>query len=577
MAQSLRVLIINDSDAATSRLLFELRRGGFAPIAQRVNSAEAMSFALARQSWDLIVADTSLPQCPMTAITELLKQSGMDIPFMPMLSESAAKNGATSLSSHANGTSKDVPIKLPPALKRRLVTRGQRTRDRNTKGMLRYLAEYDPLTSLPNRNLFQEQLRKALRAAQRNKKPFALVVLGLDRFREINHTLGPQNGDWILREVAQRFQKVARRGVTTARLGGDEFGALFRGATKERAEDFCGDVLTMFDAPFLVQDLPIDVSACLGVAIHPDHGNDANLLLQRANIALDQAKQFGGGFSTYESSTDPYNQQKLVNLGGLRKAIEESELVLHFQPKVNFTTKRTEGVEALVRWNHPKIGMVPPWQFVPVAERTGLIHALSRWVLRAALDQCQAWIQSGLHIPVAVNLSPRNFHDHQLLKYIGQLLEERGLAPKYLELEITESVIMSDAVHVLQALNRLSQMGVRAFIDDFGTGYSSLGHLKKLPVAGIKIDKSFVIQMTNDDNDSVIVRSTIELGHNLGLKVIAEGVESPEIWERLANHGCDAAQGYYMSRPKPPEELDRWFAESPWGIKKSSQKDRLNK
>jgi EAL domain-containing protein (putative c-di-GMP-specific phosphodiesterase class I) len=215
------------------------------------------------------------------------------------------------------------------------------------------------------------------------------------------------------------------------------------------------------------------------------------------------------------------------------------------------------------------MGLVPPYEFISIAERTGLIHALSRWVLSEAMGQCHAWHRNGIDIPVAVNISPRNFHDRQLPDYIAGLLREHRLPPDRLELEITETVIMADAAHVSEALNRLSQMGIRTYIDDFGTGYSSLGHLKKLPVAGIKIDKSFVSQMTLDESDAVIVRSTIDLGHNLGIEVVAEGVESPEIWDRLSLLGCDTAQGYYMSRPKPAGELERWIAESPWGIKKA--------
>jgi EAL domain-containing protein (putative c-di-GMP-specific phosphodiesterase class I) len=329
----------------------------------------------------------------------------------------------------------------------------------------------------------------------------------------------------------------------------------------------------VLETPFVVQDVPIDLTGSIGVALFPGHGDEANLLFQRANIALDLAKHLGRGHIIYDPGDDPYSHQKLAYLGGIRNAIEQSQLVLHYQPKVDMRSKRTRGFEALVRWNHPQIGLVPPLEFISIAERTGLIHALSRWVLWEALGQCHAWRRDGIDITVAVNLSPRNFHDHQLPDYIAGLLREHRLPPDCLELEITETVVMADAVHVSEALTRLGQMGIRAYIDDFGTGYSSLGHLKKLPVAGIKIDKSFVSQMIFDDNDAVIVRSTIDLGHNLGIEVVAEGVESPEIWDRLSQLGCDAAQGYYMSRPKPAGELERWFTESPWGIQQARVSD----
>jgi diguanylate cyclase (GGDEF)-like protein len=440
--------------------------------------------------------------------------------------------------------------------------------------MLRYLANYDPLTSLPNRDLFQRHLQNIIQIARRENSDFALLVMGLDRFREINHTLGSQSGDALLREVARRFENVSDRCLIRARVGGDEFAVAFSGATKRNIETVCATVLNTLASPFVVQDIPIDLSASIGVAVYPQHGTEANFIFQRANIALDLAKQSGRGYVVYEPANDPYGQRKLAYLGSLRHAIEQEQLVLHYQPKIDLKTRRARGVEALVRWHHPQIGLIPPYYFIALAERTGLIHALTRWVLKAALDRCCIWRQADLEVPVAVNLSPRDFHDRNLPKYISGLLKERGLPPQYLELEITENVIMADALHVSQILNRLSEMGIQAYIDDFGTGYSSLGLLKKLPVAGIKIDKSFVSQMTLDDNDAIIVRSTIDLGHNLGLEVIAEGVESPEIWNRLAKLGCNLAQGYYMSRPKPAEELDRWFAESPWGIKTSGKKAR---
>jgi len=435
-------------------------------------------------------------------------------------------------------------------------------------GSARNGAERDPLTKLSTRRFFQRQLRQEIDEARSKKRSLGLCVLGLDRFREINHTFGPQYGDALLRDVARRFASVTNGCNARARLGGDEFAALFPDVTSAGIEVICADILRALDPPFMAQGVPVDLSGSIGAALFPDHGEKSLLLFQRAAIALDQAKQLGRGYALYEPEDDPYSQKKLVYLGGIRNAIELNQFVLHYQPKIDIKTKRTRGFEALIRWNHPQMGLVPPYEFISIAERTGLIHALSRWVLSEAMGQCRSWHRNGIDMPVAVNISPRNFHDRQLPDYIAGLLREHRLPPDRLELEITETVIMADAAHVSEALNRLSQMGIRTYIDDFGTGYSSLGHLKKLPVAGIKIDKSFVSQMTLDESDAVIVRSTIDLGHNLGIEVVAEGVESPEIWDRLSLLGCDTAQGYYMSRPKPARELERWIAESPWGIKK---------
>ncbi len=568
MGQTLRILFISDSNESTSDLLGLLRHDGYIPVWQRVNSFEAFSVALAQQSWDVVLADAKVAQLFSGAVIELLDKSKINVPFISLSDGTLSGNGQPPASGLIK-TEKDNAQNLLRAIRRKTYRVTKRRQGARLDRMLRYLAEYDPLTNLPNRNRFRESLRRSVESNCGTRPAIALLVLGLDRFREINHTLGPKNGDLLLREVARRFADVSNGLALTARFGADEFAAIVPRTRIRNIGAFCSRIVKTVEAPFIIHDLPIDLSASIGVVLVPEHGQDVDLLFQRANIALELAKQSGRGYVIYEPTTDPYSQQKLVYLGGMRNAIEQDQLVLYYQPKIDFQSCRVRGVEALVRWNHPNVGLVPPNQFIYIAERTGLIHALSRWVLRAALDQCQIWRNAGLDITVAVNLSPRNLHDHQLAKYIARLLHERGLSPRALEIEITETMVMGDSVHVLAALTRLSEMGVRAYVDDFGTGYSSLGHLKKLPVSGIKIDKSFVSEMTRDENDAVIVRSTIDLGHNLGLEVVAEGVESPEIWGRLSGLGCDGAQGYYMSRPKPPEELDRWFAESPWGIKAS--------
>ena len=427
-------------------------------------------------------------------------------------------------------------------------------------------AEYDPLTNLPSRNSFNRQLPRAIEIARQLKTPLAVIILGLDRFRDINHTLGPQCGDMVLKQVAQRFDTLVARSAGRGYLGGDEFAAIFHGASIDSISQISTQILWALETPFTVNDVAIDVAGSIGIAFYPEHSEDANRLVQKANIALDTAKQSGGAFAIYKRSHDPYRQQKFAYPTGLRSALEREELVLNYQPKIDLRTAQTIGAEALVRWNHPRFGLLPPKEFIALAERTGLIHKLSQWVVKSALNQCRIWAQRGIHIPVAVNLSPRNLHDPYVAQYIDRLLTAYKLAPELLELEITENVVMTDTETVVRILQELSRMGVRIYIDDFGTGFSSLGHLKKLPVTGIKIDRSFVSHMDLDENDRVIVRSTIDLGHNLGLKVIAEGVETPGAWDQLCSWACDAGQGNYMSRPKPPEELEQWLLESPWRI-----------
>ncbi len=565
MVRPIRVLIAIDSDRTVSRLIDELRRGGFEPFYQEVATPEGMSLALAHQPWDLIIADAALPQFSGEAAMKIVKTSGIEAPVLFLTDEPGRNNGETSFRNGTMWLAKARLTELIPKYKSQLGSVEKQGISKQTDGMLRYLGGYDPLTHLPNRHRFNAELQGAVAMARQRTAPFALLILGLDRFRDINHTLGPQSGDLLLTQVADRFDNMMAHCSARGRLGGDEFGAILPTVNEEDINEICARVMRMLASPCWVDNVAVDVTGSIGLAFCPEHGDDANELLQKAIIALDIAKQVGRGHSIYRSASDPYSQQKNAYLGGLRNAIGRDDLALQYQPKIDLRTARTTGVEALVRWHHPQFGLIPPEQIIPVAERTGLIHDLSQWVLKSALDQCRIWRQMSLHIPVAVNLSPRNLRDPQLLEYISSLLTEQGLAPGSLELEITENVIMTDAENVVANLTGLSAKGIQVYIDDFGTGYSSLGHLKKLPVAGIKIDRSFVSHMHEDENDAAIVRSTIDLGHNLGLKVVAEGVESQEVWDQLRQMGCDAAQGYYMSQQKPPKELERWFLESPWG------------
>ena len=319
--------------------------------------------------------------------------------------------------------------------------------------------------------------------------------------------------------------------------------------------------------------MTVTVGAGIGIAVYPDHGDDADLLMQRADVAMYVAKEAGNEYFVYASDRDHYHPDRLALMGALRRAIDDNQLFLLYQPQVCVKTGRVVGVEALVRWRHPERGVIPPDQFILLAEHAGLIKPLTLWVLTTALRQCRGWHDLGIAISVAVNLSARSLQDAGLPDQIASILHHAGAAPGSLELEITESVIMADPARALEILTRLDAMGVRLSIDDFGTGYSSLSYLKKLPVESIKIDKSFVISMVADQDDAVIVRSTIELAHTLGLKVVAEGVEQRETWDRLAALGCDFAQGYYLSRPQPADDLTPRLTESPWGVLRASADD----
>ncbi|MBI3812035.1 MAG: EAL domain-containing protein [Nitrospirae bacterium] len=429
---------------------------------------------------------------------------------------------------------------------------------------IRRLAYYDPLTGLPNRILLHDHLQQAILAGQRENKPVALLLIDLDRFKETNDTLGHQRGDVLLQQVGSRLQGALRPSDIVARLGGDEFAVVFPLAGSGDAALVADKILKALEPPFTIEGLLVIVEASIGLALYPDHGANTESLMQRADVAMYTAKQSGSGYVIYDAKIDQYSPRRLALMAELRQAIVDDQLCLHYQPKIDLQTGRVVGTEALARWKHAEYGFIPPDQFIPPAERTGLIKPFTLWVFKTALHQCMAWHQAVSELPVSINLSTRNLHDPKLPDQLAELLQACGGRPDQVELEITESAIMADPARAMEVIKHLRAMGMGFSIDDFGAGYSSLTYLKKLPVNAIKIDKSFVINMTHDENDAVIVRSIIDLGHNLGLKVIAEGVENKEAYRRLVDLGCDAAQGYYMCRPISADEFTRWLLESPF-------------
>jgi diguanylate cyclase (GGDEF)-like protein len=419
-----------------------------------------------------------------------------------------------------------------------------------------YQAMHDSLTELPNRALFLERANQALLTARREGWSFAVMIMDLDRFKEINDTLGHQHGDQVLQQIGGRLEPLLRESDTVARLGGDEFAILF-----PHVEDpasvmrIAQKMRNSLERPFYVQGLALDVDASIGIAVYPRHGKDINTLLQRADVAMYVAKNAGTGQETYASENDNHSPYRLSLSGDLRNAIEREELLLMYQPQVSLSDGSVRGVEALVRWQHPDRGILGPGEFIPIAERGGLIQPLTRYVLNAAIRQCAEWDREGLNLNVAVNLSVRNLLDPELSGEVREVLEKWDIDPIRLELEITESSIMSDPERAAIVLNELHALGVRLAVDDFGTGYSSLSSLKKLPISAIKIDRSFIQHMAVDENDLFIVRSVIDLSHNLGVEVVGEGVETKEVSDMLALLGCDFAQGFYRSAPTHAKEI----------------------
>ncbi len=431
---------------------------------------------------------------------------------------------------------------------------------------------HDHLTDLPNRVLLRDRLEQALNAAQHAKSLLAILVMDLDGFKEINDTLGHYHGDRLLKQVAARLQGAVKDTDTVARLGGDEFAIMLpKLKTSKDAEEFAGKIGRALQAPFGLEGLKLDVRASIGIAVFPEHGPDADTLLQRADVAMYIAKKQKSGYIVYDPKLDKHSPHKLTLMAELRHAIDADQLVLHFQPKVNIQTGQIVEVEALVRWQHPQWGLMKPDDFIPLAERTGLIKPLTMWVLAEALRQHAEWQQAGLDLGVAVNLSPHGLLDMELPDLVEGLLASHSAPAERLVLEITETTIMVDQERALQILTRLADRGVRLSIDDFGTGYSSLSYLSKLPVKEIKIDKSFVMDMIDNDKHAMIVRATIDLAHNLDLEVIAEGTRSLAVLEQLRELGCDAAQGDHISMPVSAADFERWAQNSVWKPRRHKQ------
>jgi diguanylate cyclase (GGDEF)-like protein len=423
-----------------------------------------------------------------------------------------------------------------------------------------YQARHDSLTGLPNRDAFYEAVTQAIDRAHAGGPSAAAMIIDLDRFKEVNDTLGHHSGDLLLRQAAERLGEALRESDLLARLGGDEFAVLLPTIGSEKtATEVAGRIRAALEPPFQLQGMSIHVGGSVGIAIAPEHGKNAEDLIQRADVAMYLAKESRSSHEVYSSKADPYSPGRLAMVAELRTALSERQLELYYQPKASLTSGTVAGVEALVRWIHPERGLIPPNDFIPLAEQTGLIDRLTVYVLDEALRQCSEWREQGLDLAVAVNLSARNIADGDLPDLIHGLLADHDVDPSRLVLELTESTLMIDPARAKEVLERLHAMGVALAIDDFGTGYSSLSYLSELPVTELKIDRSFVMSMATSDDDAFIVRATIDLGRNLGLRVVAEGVETESVWNRLAELGCDVGQGYYLSRPVPADELTSWM------------------
>ncbi|HEY8607517.1 MAG TPA: EAL domain-containing protein [Noviherbaspirillum sp.] len=428
---------------------------------------------------------------------------------------------------------------------------------KRTEAHLAWLAHVDSVTGLPNRHAFNDQLSTVLEKIDRFGGRAGLLLLDLDNFKMVNDTLGHHHGDLLLKLVAQRLLDCLRSGDVLCRIGGDEFAVILESPTTVRTEDVAEKLLAALAAPFDVDVHEIYITASAGLSIYPDDARDAETLIRNADTAMYQAKGKGkNGYESFHPELDYRVQKRLSLETNLRKALDRGELTLHYQPKVSLRDGRLVGVEALLRWHHPELGPVSPAEFIPVAEDSGLIVPIGRWVLRQACQQVAAWRNAGLGmVNMAVNLSARQTRDPYLVRDIVQAVREAGIEPGQLELEITETVLM-DNVHVnVDLLHRLQSEGIRLAIDDFGTGYSSMAYLKRFPIDQVKIDRTFVRDIPGDGDDEAICVAIIAMAHSLGLSVTAEGVETAQQLDFLRNAGCDVMQGFHLAEPRPPEQL----------------------
>jgi diguanylate cyclase (GGDEF)-like protein/PAS domain S-box-containing protein len=436
------------------------------------------------------------------------------------------------------------------------------TETKRYQEQLEHQAKYDLLTNLPNRSLLYDRLAQAIIYAQRYRRLVGVAFVDLDRFKLINDSLGHNMGDRLLKTVAERLKSSVRNVDTVARLGGDEFMVvLYDQANEQAIVKVMQRILASVRQPFFIEGREFIITCSMGLSIYPQDGQDAETLLKNADAAMYRAKDQGrNNFQSYTPEIQEWVNERVALENNLRRALERQEFVLYYQPQIDLRSERIVGAEALIRWQHPEWGMVSPARFIPVAEETGMIIPIGEWVIRTACTQNKVWQASGLPpIVVSVNVSMRQFRQKDLAKSVAQLLQKTGLEAQYLELELTESLVMQNPQEAIATLQELKELGIKLAIDDFGTGYSSLAYLKRFPVDCLKIDQSFVNEITTAHDSTVIAQAIISLGHSLNIQVIAEGVESQQQLEFLCTHHCHEAQGYYFSKPVPPGEFMKFF------------------
>lgn len=555
-ANALRALIVEDAEEDAELLAFHLRKAGYDVIYERVDSEPAMRLSLARGTFDIVFCDYVIPGFGAKAAFQLLRQTHQDLPFIVVSAEVDEEGASDLLIAGADDfIAKGRYTRLAPTVRRTLATAEEHRRVERLQLALELQTQRDALTGLFTRAAFIERIRQGL--ARVPAMPVAVMRLELDQLARINESVGYDLGDELVRAVAARLATAVPAEAALARIASDEFGVT-AAVGEDAALQLAGQLLATLERPFVIGGQAIHVTAVVGAAVSPQHGTDAATLMRRAGIARERARRSGLATALC-SAEDERSGGGLAEVEEFRGAIGRGELVLHYQPQVEGDLLTPIGIEALVRWAHPRRGLLPPAAFLPLVRENGFGRLLTRWVLREALSQCRAWRMAGSALSVAVNLTMDDAQDPALVDHIAELLTELGLPAVALELELTEDTAITDPVAVEQTVRRLNALGSRIAIDDFGTGYATLTYLQRLQVHRLKIDRSFVQGVRSRPADAVIVRSAIELGHELGLTVIAEGVEDEETWQGLRAVGCDGAQGYWFARPMPFRDVGRWL------------------
>ncbi|MDK9725966.1 MAG: GGDEF domain-containing response regulator [Sterolibacteriaceae bacterium MAG5] len=555
------MLIVEDSEDEAFLLYSELNARGVRLDWKRVDTARDLTAVLAAGEWDIIICDHNMPGFDSFAALQIVKQSGKDIPFIIYSGQISDQQAVSAMHDGVQDyIEKGNYARLMPVIERELKNAASRRAVRQADNRIQELAYYDTLSSLPNHTLFCARVTEwILEAEKRGKTPGgAIFYLDLDRFLRINSSFGYDTGNEILRQIAERLKQSVDQKALVARLSGDAFGIFL---PEDEAIDSLNSVAQWvkqaFDAPFEKKGFELYVTASMGIARLPEDGGEVYELLMNAETAMAYAKRLGGnGFQFYRRDMNANSGERVAMESDLRHAVERDELFLQYQPCIDAGTARTVGMEALVRWQHPTRGLIPPDRFIPIADESGLIVGIGEWVLRQACAQAKIWNDKGYGIYVAVNVSAVQFGQPRLLEVVSRALAETGLAPEALQLEITESVLMQDAESAIGMLRAFKGMGVRISVDDFGTGYSSLSYLKRFPIDILKIDKSFVRDLPEDEEDTAIVRAIIALARSLRLTTVAEGVETGEQRTFLDGAGCNRFQGYFFSRPIDVEAMN---------------------